>query len=234
MRLRLPDGRVACRNVLDLAVHPRLDPKALADLRVWSPEARLRRRLAALGYGLADRLDEAALVIATRHDDAIAAYVRGGGQLLLMPAGEETLTPFFPHWQNVRVVKRAGTQWAGNWASTFAWLRRGGPFARLPGGPLIDETFDRVIPTHVIAGCNLLDFQGRVQAGLVIGWIHKPVALVVERAYGRGRFVASTFRLTRDAPGRDPTATILLHQLLLYTLGRSQDYLAPPRDEEAA
>jgi hypothetical protein len=47
-------------------------------------------------------------------------------------------------------------------------------------------------------------------------------------------FVASTFRLMRDAPGRDPTATVLLHQLMLHALGRSQETLAIPRDEEAA
>ena len=52
----------------------------------------------------------------------------------------------------------------------------------------------------MIADCNLLDFQARVFAGLVVGWIHKPVALGVERSYGRGRLVASTFRLFRDEP----------------------------------
>jgi hypothetical protein len=34
----------------------------------------------------------------------------------------------------------------------------------------------------------------------MVGWIHKPVGLTVERGYGRGRVVASTFRLLRDAP----------------------------------
>jgi hypothetical protein len=29
----------------------------------------------------------------------------------------------------------------------------------------------------VISGCNLLDFQARVHAGLVVSWIHKPAAL---------------------------------------------------------
>ena len=110
--------------------------------------------------------------------------------------------------------------WRGDWASSFAWLRRRGAFSQLPGGPLIDETFDRVIPQHVINGCNLLDFQARVHAGLVVGWIHKPVALAVERRYGKGRFVASTFRLFRDPPGEDPTATVLLDSLLALALAQ--------------
>jgi hypothetical protein len=114
----------------------------------------------------------------------------------------------------VRVIARDGTLWRGDWASTFSWLRRGQAFARLPGGPLLDEAFDRALPTRIITGCNLLDFQARVHGGMVIGWVHKPVATVVERGYGDGRIVASTFRLFRDPPGADPTATLLLDSLI--------------------
>ena len=144
----------------------------------------------------------------------MAAHVRAGASLLLLPDHAMTLYPFFPHWQNVKVQPRDGTLWRGDWASSFSWLRRTGPFSALPGGPLLDESFDRVLPDHVISGCNLLDFQARVFAGLVVGWIHKPVALGVERSYGRGRIVASTFRLFRDPPGLDPTATVLLDALV--------------------
>jgi hypothetical protein len=112
------------------------------------------------------------------------------------------------------VRERDGTLWRGDWASTFAWLRRGHAFAQLPGGPLLDEAFDRVLPKLIIVGCNLLDFQARVHAALVVGWIHKPVALAVERGYGRGRVVFSTFRLFRDPPGADPTAATLLDSLI--------------------
>jgi hypothetical protein len=112
------------------------------------------------------------------------------------------------------VQQRQGTLWRGDWASSFSWLRRGNAFANLPGGPLLDEAFDRVLPTHVIAGCNLLDFQARVHAALVVGWIHKPVALTVERGYGKGRVVISTFRLFRDEALADPAATTLLDALL--------------------
>ena len=40
------------------------------------------------------------------------------------------------------------------------------------------------------------------------------MALGVERSYGRGRLVASTFRLFQDAPLADPTATMLLDSLV--------------------
>ncbi|MCP8937267.1 glycoside hydrolase family 2 [Alsobacter sp. SYSU M60028] len=230
-RLVDDEGTVLAENRIAPALHPRPSGGALADVVVWSPEADIRERLALLGYRLAPSMREAELVVATEVDRAIVAWVREGGRLVYLPTGEGQLYPFFPHWQNVRVVARDGTLWAGDWASTFAWLVRSGAFADFPGGPLIDETFDRVIPTHVMVGCNLLDFHSRVHAGMVIGWIHKPVALSVERAYGKGKFVASTFRVLRDRAGEDPTATLLLHRLIGLAAARMA---AHANDEEAA
>ena len=167
-------------------------------------------------------------MVSRTHNKAVADHVRQGASLLLVPEDEMSLYPFFPHWQAVKVQTRKGTLWAGDWASSFAWMRRSGHFARFPSGPLLDETMDRVLPEYVISGCNLLDFQARVFAGLVVGWIHKPVALGVERSYGRGRLVAATLRLFRDAPMADPTATVLLDTLVELAIEARA-----PRSEEA-
>ncbi|QFU17849.1 glycoside hydrolase family 2 protein [Microvirga thermotolerans] len=214
LELRASDGRLVAQNHVDLAIHAaRGKPLHFRQL-IWSPDEDLRERMRLMGYASARSLEEASVVVSRSHDKAIADHVRQGASLLLLPEGELSLYPFFPHWQNVQVKTRDGTLWRGDWASSFAWLRRSGHFARFPGGPLLDETMDRVIPDHVISGCNLLDFQARVFAGLVVGWIHKPVSLGVERSYGRGRIVASTFRLFRDEPMADPTATMLLDSLV--------------------
>jgi hypothetical protein len=211
--LKSASGAVIARNWLDVAIHPRTGP-ARGVGPLWSPSVELRAHCDALGYETTEEPDPEALWIATALDAEVAKHVRLGGRLLLLPEAEMTLSPLFPHWQNVAVRERAGSSWQGDWASCFGWLHRGPAFARLPGGPLLDETFDRVLPTAVISGCNLLDFQARVHAGMVVGWIHKPVGLAVERGYGRGRLVVSTFRLFRDEPGADPTATELLRCLL--------------------
>jgi hypothetical protein len=233
--LRQPDGRLVAVNHLDMAVHPERAGAAHGRQLLWSPDREIRERFRALGYTIARTLEESTLVVAQGHDEAVAAHVRQGSSLLLLPNEDMPLYPFFPHWQNVRVVNRDGTHWRGDWASSFAWLRRTGQFAGLPSGPLLDETFDRVIPTHVIKGCNLLDFQARVFGGLVVGWIHKPVALGVERSYGRGRFVTSTMRLFRDEPGADPTATMLSDCLIDLALeGRAQRLEEAVRAAEAA
>ena len=212
--IRASDGRLVAQNHVDLAIHARRGRLAQARQLVWATESDLRDRFAALGYGQARALEEATLVVSRQHDKAIADHVRRGANLLLLPSNEMSLYPFFPHWQAVRVQSRDGTLWRGDWASSFSWLRRAGHFARIPSGPLLDETMDRVLPDYVISGCNLLDFQARVFAGLVVGWIHKPVALGVERSYGRGRLVASTFRLFQDEPLADPTATALVDSLV--------------------
>jgi hypothetical protein len=210
-------GREVARNWSDIAIHP---PRRSGGPRpsVWTADADLAIRFERLGYRPAASAEVADLIVATGFDPALAGLVREGKRLLLLAETKMSLYPFFPHWQAVAVEERSGTPWQGDWASSFSWLQRQGPFAELPGGPLLDLAFDRVVPRHVITGCNRIDFQGRVHAGLVVGWVHKPVAFIVERGYGNGRFVATTFRLQRDEPGADPTATLLLDGLVARAL----------------
>lgn len=214
LHLRSADGHLIAQNHVDLAVHPKRSAPTQARQLMWSPDEDIRERLQIMGYAAAREMEEATVVVSRNHDKVIADHVRQGANLLLLPDHEMMLYPFFPHWQNVKVKSRDGTLWRGDWASSFSWLRRAGHFAHFPGGPLLDETMDRVLPDYVISGCNLLDFQARVFAGLVVGWIHKPVALGVERTYGRGRMVTSTLRLFQDDPLAEPTATSLLDSLI--------------------
>jgi hypothetical protein len=209
-------GESLATNHVDLVVHPtRNGPPAGAACSVWAADPDLAARFAVLGYDAAPS-PEAADVIAVRGvlDDGLCTAVRRGARLVLLADRSQDLQPVFPHWLAIKVARREGTPWLGAWASTFSWLRRGGPFARLPGGPLLDHAFDRVIPDHVIVGMNAWTFRSCVHAGMVVGWVHKPAALLLEQAYGRGRFVATTFRLLEDAPGADPTATALLDGLI--------------------
>jgi hypothetical protein len=228
LELELAAGaRVLATNHLDLAVYPRRVEPPAGGLAVWGADEDLRDRLQALGYRIAPSSHEANALVAQALDGMLCAEVRGGARLVLLADQPMDLQPIFPHWQAVRVVRRAGTMWQGDWASSFSWLRRQGPFARLPGGPLIDHAFDRVIPRHVIAGCSTWDFQARVHAGMVVGWVHKPAGLIIERERGLGKLVVSTFRLLGDAPGTDPVATALLDGLIELAMGgrgeRDQD-----------
>jgi hypothetical protein len=217
--LAAKDGAILSRNHLDVAVYAERSTPERSIGQVWSPEADIREHMKGLGYDVAVNKEHASLAVARKYDPGLASDVRNGMRLLLLPEAETSLDPFFPHWQSVKVRDRDGTLWKGDWASSFAWLRRSGRFSAVPGGPLIDETMDRIIPQFVITGCNLMDFQSRVSAGLVVGWIHKPVAISVERAYGKGRVLVSTFQLFRDPPKTDPAACCLFDLLVAQCLG---------------
>jgi Glycosyl hydrolases family 2, sugar binding domain/Glycosyl hydrolases family 2/Glycosyl hydrolases family 2, TIM barrel domain len=222
-------GRVLATNHVDLTVLPRHAPLPAAGTRIWAGDE-LAARIQSLGYRPAPSLLEADVAVASRLDESLCAAIRGGARVVLLADDPMELQPIFPHWQAARVVRRSGTMWQGDWISSFSWLRRDGPFARVPGGPLIDHAFDRVIPNHVIAGCNAWDFQARVHAGMVLGWVHKPAGLIVERERGRGKLVVTTFRLLEDAPGADPIATALLDGLIeLAMVGNGE----PDQDFEA-
>jgi hypothetical protein len=213
------DDRALATNHLELTVLPRRAAPPARNFQVWASEE-IANRIQALGYRLAASLLEADAVVALTLDESLCAAIRGGARVVLLADQPMELQPIFPHWQATRVVRRSGTMWQGDWISSFSWLRRDGPFAGLPGSALIDHAFDRVIPNHVIAGCSTWDFQARVHAGMVIGWVHKPAGLIVERERGHGKMVVTTFRLLEDAPGADPVATALLHGLLELALTR--------------
>jgi hypothetical protein len=65
-----------------------------------------------------------------------------------------------------------------------------------------------------MGGYSGWEFGGPVHAGVVVGWVHKPAALIAERRVGKGGLVASTFRLTGSAPGVDPVADALFDRLV--------------------
>jgi len=214
----IANGRRLASNRLDLVIYPRrrnpVDPASA----LWVQDPGLAERLAILGYKVVSNLEAARAVVASRLDEVLLAYVRRGGHVLLLADGPDAIGPYL---SGIGLAAREGSPWNGDWVSTFAWLRRAGPFARFPGGPLLDFSFERVIPNYVLTGFGPWDFESYVHAGLFVGWIHRPVALLAEKRYGKGRLVLTTFRLPADALGPDPVATTLLDALIELTVRQS-------------
>jgi hypothetical protein len=128
------------------------------------------------------------------------------------PGGTRSESYFsFPGYS---LQNRHNSIWRGDWVGNFPWLRRDGPFAHIPGGPLLDMSFSRVIPHQVLTHQRSWEFRGRVHSGTVVGWVHRPAAFVIEKRLGRGKLVISTFRLMQDAFDTDPTATALWDGLI--------------------
>jgi hypothetical protein len=167
----------------------------------------LGQMLAGLGYTLveADAVGDVVLV-ARQYTPELQVAVQAGARLLLL-AG--------PHSEGIRlpvgqVRPRAGTPWQGDWATSFSWLKKHGPFAALPGGPLLEMEYAGIMPDAVLVGLPAWVMRTHGWAGLALGWVHKPVALLAQIPYGRGNVVISTFTLTPDTLPDNPVAQALL------------------------
>ena len=226
-------GAAIARNSVDIAVYPRRSTRDLPT--VACDDSALAAYAAALGYAVVDAAD---VVLARGLDEAAIEALNAGARYVVLadspvgvdgnlrrdiPSGDVaarvSLTEAAPRdagWSlpNIVLHPRTGNIWRGDWVAGFSWVRREGPFANLAGGPLLDLSFDRVVPHHVMTGFRSWEFDGLVHAGIVVGWVHRPAALIAERKIGKGRLVATTFRLTEDPPGVDPVAATLLDAII--------------------
>lgn len=233
-RLDGPDGAQLASNTAEVVLFAeRTEPTT----PVHCADEEIAARLSALGYRLTEP-DEAPVTVARAIDADMVDAIRTGRHCLLLVDGTSRATlrsdplpreqpfmaivdaepgmpaapdHFFP---GLGVVDRHGTMWGGDWISTFGWLRRTGAFARIPGGPIHDLAFDRIVPRLVLTGFQPWEYETRIHAGVIIGWVHKPAVTIGERPFGKGKLTATTFRLCGDAPGVDPLATTLLDALI--------------------
>ena len=231
------DGVQRARNSVQLAVYRKPAPRTLPT--VAAEDATIAAFASALGYKVVPRGQADLILVHSLNEADIGALQRGGRFVVFADGTDKTFTnlrveqagreqPFMPVVDdipglprgpdallpNIVLIPRQGTMWRGDWIAGFSWLRRHGPLAALPGGPLVDLSFDRVIPHHVMGGFRAWEFGGLVHAGIVVGWVHKPMALIAERRVGNGGLVASTFRLFNDPPGHDPVAATLFDALI--------------------
>lgn len=230
------EGVEVARNRLRLSLLPERGPQG-PSLHV--PDPVLAARAKALGYRLADVALADVTVVHALSEADIRRLQSGKRYLVLADGTLKTngnlridgqareqpfiasvdATPGIPRGgemplPNINLIARHGTMWRGDWIAGFSWIRRDGAFAALPGGPLLDLAYDRVVPHHVMTGFRTHEFAQAVHAGVVLGWVQKPAALIAERQVGRGRLVATTFRLCTEAPGVDPIASALWDALV--------------------
>lgn len=211
------EGAVA-QNHLILKFFPRRDGPPLGDAPLWASTPALADYLRQLGYNVVDALSQAGLCVVDKLDEETAAFGREGGSVLILADSPDAVGTYFPRVDifspQMKPHLREGTPWSGYWVTSFSWLRRAGPFARIPGAPFLDQSFERVIPNYVLEGFSPGEFEERVYAGIFVGWVNKMAALIGERRYGRGKVVLTTFRLFNGPPGADPIATTLLDGLM--------------------
>ena len=233
------DGQEMARNEVEVALYRPRDTARLPPLACTDPA--LAAHLAALGYDVAEDADAPGrLVVAHALDAGDVARMQAGARYVVLADGtvkthgnlrvdeaprEQPFiavvddVPGLPRaagaqMPNINLIARHGTMWRGDWIAGFSWIRRQGAFATIPGGPLLDLSFDRVVPHHVMTGFQAWEYGGAVHAGTNVGWLHRPAALIASRKVGRGGLVACTFRLLGDPPGADPVAAALLDAVI--------------------
>jgi len=190
-------GATLAQTLVELAC---LQPTRLArPLWVLDNEP-LAAALAALGYVV--RTDpvgpdvEGVILVTNHYTAAVRDALQNGAHVLLVAAADGDDAPENLSIPIGSLVQRAGTGWQGDWATSFSWLRKSGPFVDLPGTPLLQMEYAALMPDVVIAGIPAWAYRTRCWAGLALGWIHKPVSLLVHAPYGSGEIVVTTFKLT--------------------------------------
>jgi hypothetical protein len=170
-----------------------------------APDRPLLPLIAAAGYHTTDALGaDVKLAISNKPTAALLAWVREGGDLLFISEGT---SPFF-------YVQGRGGAYGGHWVTCYNWLRPEVHARLAPSNP-VGMAYAGVTPQGVVVGLPLEDaaYQGDVLAGMVSGWAQHAAAHTVQFRYGKGRVLMTTFRL-REALGRNPTATAMLHDLV--------------------
>jgi hypothetical protein len=231
------EGRERARNSTEIAFYPQREPSRLPS--IWTADEAIGALARGLGYSTAAASASADLVVVRAVDTSDVEHIRMGGRYLLLADGTgsdgwlrsdhpvqaavPTLpAPVNPPFPGIMRRIRRGNVWRGDWITNFGWLARDGAFADIPGGPLLDLSFDRVVPDNVLWGSvRPWEYEaGIMPAGVIVGWVHKPAGFIMWRRFGKGKLVMSTFRLTRDSPGVDPVSTALFDRLVQTALAR--------------
>lgn len=203
------DGREIAANAVDLAcVSP---PRTEQWLRVVDDPA-LVGPLRRLGYRVEEGAVEAgdAILVARRYTSTLEQAVQAGARLLLLAEEGSGEGPDALRLPAGAVVARKGTHWQGDWATSFAWIKKQGPFAALPGSPLLEMEYAPIMPDYVLVGLPSWAYRTHSWAGLALGWIHRPVSLLAEMPYGRGRIGITTFKLNARTLADDVVAQTVL------------------------
>ena len=75
------------------------------------------------------------------------------------------------------------------------------------------------MPDAVITGVSAWTYGERSWAGLAVGWIHKPVSLLLKAAYGDGTLTVTTFQLTATTLSENVIAQALLQGIVTLAAG---------------
>jgi hypothetical protein len=236
------DGQVRATDELRLAVLAAAGRRTQAPLRVavhdpldiWSIAARVR----ALGHEIVPP-DDADLMIASQLTDEVVARMDAGGRALILVRSRAAIPENHDLARRVNIHLRRlahsgwpgqRSPWEGDWVTSWSWILPS-EYEGLPDRNPLDFAYEDVLPDHVLLGHDPVRHRSEVSAGMFVGWIHTPAALVWTFRQGRGSATLTTFRV---APEAGPVATVLLENLIQQAAGADRRHADRPAGAEAA
>ena len=212
------DGQILSRNsvefcvLADIADAPLLFPAdtAAADL------------LKKMGWPAIAAVSANATTVATRLTTPLRQQLLVGDKVLLIANEANALIdperdlPYsdLVNFPKMQLREREGSPWDGRWMGAFSWRRTDGPWASLPNGPMLDEHWIGLLPKYILTGFRSTAFDGLVDAGMAVGWLHKAAAFSKRSFLGRGWLTVTTFDLTSSNAASNPLAALLLRALV--------------------
>jgi hypothetical protein len=216
------DGERRAMTDLRLAIMPRRAGRAARRLRVavndvhaiWGLDERVRE----LGHEVAS-VAGSDVLLTSEIDERVLRYADDGGRVLVNVRTRGAVPEHLDLNRRVEVHLRRGpyagypgqrSPWEGDWVNSFSWILPG-LVPDLPQRAPLDFAFEEVLPDHVMLGYDPVRHRDEVPAGMFVGWVHSPAALIWSFPHGHGWLTLTTLRL---APECGPIATALLEGLL--------------------
>ncbi len=161
--------------------------------------------LTGIGYRVVSQPEPGTLGLVTRWDPTVSAFLRGGGKAVLVATHPKSIT--IASGLGVRLLERNTNGWWGDWCTSKIWFV---PeyFPYLPDTRRFDFEYQPIVPARVLTG----PLTENIVAGLFVGWLHNPAALVARLPIGKGDLIVTTFDVLPNI-GNDPIATLMLHNL---------------------
>ena len=203
----LIDGEVRARDVADVAVLPPVAPRERA---VRAADTELATWLTQIGVPVSTDPGDDALLVTRCFDEPAQAHARRGGRVLVIAEDQDALGGAFAAPLLARLSPREGD---GDWVPRFDWLRRRGPLAALPGGPLLDLAYEQVIGELVIDFLPAPLRPAHLHSAVFAGWLQHRASTTITVPWSAGAVTITTFRL-RTA-GADDRVTVVLSRAML-------------------
>ncbi len=161
--------------------------------------------LTSIGCRVSSQPEPGAVGLVTRWDPTVSLFLREGGKAVLVATHSRSVT--IASGLGVRLLERTTNGWWGDWCTSKTWFV---PelFPSLPDIDRFDFEFQAIVPERVLTG----PMAENIVAGLFVGWLHNPAALVARLPIGKGDLIITTFDLLPNI-GNDPIATLLLNDL---------------------